>query len=189
MKTNYFKTDTEWEKWLEDYHDKENELWLVYFKKHTGKPGISYEESVRIALCYGWIDSLIKKLDDNRYARKFNPRKENSMWSESNKKRVEELISAGKMKPPGMRLIKAAKQNGNWEKIIVPPKIDLSVPNDFNNALKKHPEAKSYFEVLSKSHKKQFLTWIKMAKRPETRQSRIKKSVEMLLDKKKPGLK
>jgi len=189
MLTRYFETNREWENWLKENHDKETELWLVYYKKHTGKSSIAYEDSVKTALCYGWIDSLIKKLDEDSYARKFNPRKENSKWSESNKKRVEDLIAVGKMKPPGMRLVEAAKENGSWERIIVPPKIDLSVPDDFEKALKSVPEAKRYFESLPKSHKKQYLVWIKMAKRDETRQRRIKNSLEMLLNKQKPGLK
>jgi len=189
MNTLYFETNAAWETWLAENYDKQNELWLVYYKKHTGKTSIAYEDSVRTALCYGWIDSLIKKIDDESYARKFSPRKENSVWSESNKQRVHELLAAGKMKPSGMVLVDIAKKNGSWDKTIVPPKIDLSVPDDFEKALKSEPEAKRYFESLPKSHKKQYLVWIKMAKRYETRQGRIKKSLEMLLNKQKLGLK
>ncbi len=189
MKTRYFETNRDWENWLRENHEKESELWLVYYKKHTGKTSIAYENSVQTALCYGWIDSLIKKLDEDRFARKFSPRKEDSVWSESNKKRVEILMAAGKMKPAGMKLVEAAKQNGNWDKIILPPKIDLTIPEDFEAALKNVPQAEQFFEELPKSHKKQYLVWIKMAKRAETRERRIKKSVEMLLEKKKLGLK
>lgn len=189
MNTRYFKSDLEWENWLQQNHAKETELWLVYYKKHTGKPGIAYEDSVKTALCYGWIDSLIKKLDDDSYARKFSPRKENSLWSESNKKRIAELMKTGRMQAPGLKLVEAAKQKGNWDKVIVPPKIDLTVPEDFKAVLKKYPHAAQFFEELPKSHKKQYLIWIKMAKRTETRERRIKKSIEMLLEKKKLGLK
>lgn len=188
MKTKHFETKQDWENWLAA-NDKEKELWLVYYKKHTQKTSISYEDSVNVALSYGWIDSLIKKLDEDRFARKFNPRKANSVWSESNKRRVQELIDAGKMKPAGLRLVEAAKANGNWNKVIVPPKIDLTVPDDFENALAKQPKAKAAFEALSNSHKKQYLTWIKMAKRAETRERHIKQSIEMLLKNKKLGLK
>ena len=189
MKTIYFETNQEWEDWLEANHDKETELWFVYYKKHANKPDVNYEDSVKIALCYGWIDSLIKKLDEDSYARKFNPRKENSVWSESNKQRVGELLKAGKMKPAGLKLVEVAKQNGNWDKIITPPTIDMSVPEDLENAFKNNPQAAAYFDTLTKSHKREYLMWIKMAKRTETRERRIKQSIEMLLEKKKLGLK
>ena len=189
MKLGYFETNNDWENWLESNYDKETELWFVYYKKHANKPGVNYEDSVKIALCYGWIDSLIKKLDEDSFARKFNPRKENSVWSESNKQRIAELIEAGKMKPAGLKLVEAARQNGNWDKIITPPKIDLSVPEDFEKALKNHPEATTYFDTLTKPHKKEFLMWIKTAKRTETREKRINESIKMLLEKKQLGLK
>lgn len=189
MKTQYFETNQDWKNWLQKNHEKETELWLVYYKKHTGKPVIAYEDSVKTALCYGWIDSLIKKLDEDSFVRKFSQRKENSVWSELNKKRISELLQEGKMKPAGLRLIEAAKENGNWNKVITPPQIDLSVPEEFEIALKNHPLAEDYFNSLSKRHQKEYLMWIKTAKREETRKQRIDKSVEMLNSKQKLGLK
>ncbi len=189
MNTRYFENIESWENWLIINHDREKELWLVYYKKHTGKSGVSYEESVRVALCWGWIDGLVKRLDDEKYARKFTPRKENSVWSESNKKRVNELILHGKMNPEGLKLVLAAKANGNWEKVNDPTKIDLTVPGDFKAAIGRFPDAAAAFERLPNSHKKEFLVWVKTAERAETRARRIKKSVEMLLKNEKPGLK
>ncbi len=189
MNTKHFETKEDWEVWLENHFDKENELWLVYYKKHTGKPTVSYEDSVRTALCYGWIDGLLKKLNEDSYVRRFTPRKGKSVWSESNKQRIAELIKAGKMKPAGLKLVEAAKLSGNWDKIITPPEIDLSIPEDFEKALKNHPQAVTYFDALTKSHKKEFLMWIKTAKRQETRERRISESINMLLEKKKLGLK
>jgi len=93
MKLLYVKTAQEWRKWLSHNHDTETEVWLVFFKKETGEPSLQYESSVEEALCFGWIDSIIKKLDDNRYVRKFTPRKNSSKWSELNKKRVARLIT------------------------------------------------------------------------------------------------
>jgi len=189
MNKQYFETNHDWEKWLSDNYNTENELWLVYYKTHTGKTCISYEESVKTALCYGWIDGLLKKIDEDCYARKFTPRKEKSVWSESNKKRVKELLKEGRMKPAGLRLVEAAKQNGNWDKVITPPQFDLTMPVEFDHVLKKHPQAGEYFNSLSKRHQKEYLLWIKTAKREETRKNRIEKSVELLLDKRKLGLK
>ncbi len=189
MNSQYFETNKEWVSWLEKHHLSEKELWLIYYKKHSGKPGITYEDSVRTALCYGWIDGLVKRIDDECYARKFTPRKAKSLWSESNKKRVTELLKEGKMTPAGLKLIEAAKQNGNWDKVITRPEIDLSMPPEFEQALNKHSKAAAYFNSLNDRHQKEYLMWIKMAKREETRDRRIKKSVEMLLEKQKLGLK
>jgi len=189
MNTQYLETNEDWESWLEKHHQSEKELWLIYYKKPARKTGITYEDSVRTALCYGWIDGLIKRIDDECYARKFTPRKEKSVWSESNKKRVSELINEGKMKPAGLKLIEAAKQNGNWDKVITRPEIDLSMPPEFEIALNKDAHAAEYFHSLNERHQKEYLMWIKMAKREETRARRIEKSVEMLLEKRMLGLK
>ena len=187
MKTQYFETNQDWEDWLENNYDKEPELWFVYYKKHTKKPGVSYDDSVKIALCYGWIDGLVKKLDDDSYARKFTPRKDKSVWSESNKKRVEELIEAGKMKKSGLEKVEFAKQNGIWDQVISPPVIDLSLPEELKQAFKMNNQAAAFFESLAKSHKKEYLLWIKTAKRPETRERRVNETIKMLNEGKKLG--
>lgn len=101
-KTLYVKKRGEWRKWLEKNHQKESEIWLVYYKKHTKKPSIPYNDAVEEALCFGWIDSSEKRIDKERYAQRFTPRKPKSNWSESNKERVRKLIVQGKMTPAGL---------------------------------------------------------------------------------------
>ncbi|MFQ5633390.1 MAG: YdeI family protein, partial [bacterium] len=116
MKQLYFKTSLEWRKWLHDNHDKETAIWLIFYKQNTGKPTMEYEAAVEEALCYGWIDSIIKKIDEAKFARKFTPRKDDSKWSESNKKRVALLIEQKRMAAIGLAKIEAAKKNGQWDK-------------------------------------------------------------------------
>ena len=113
MKKIYVKNRTEWRTWLEANHDNVKEIWLVFNKKETGLASIPYGEAVEEALCFGWIDSIIKKLDESQYVRKFTPRKANSKWSVSNIQRVEKMIQAGLMTPHGMGLVEAAK--AKWE--------------------------------------------------------------------------
>ncbi|WP_303925051.1 YdeI family protein [Draconibacterium sediminis] len=189
MQKKYFRSNSEWEKWLEQNHDKEKELFLLYYKKHTGKPCISYDDSVKTALCYGWIDGLINRIDDECYTRRFTPRNAKSIWSESNKKRVAELLKEGKMKPQGLKLVEAAKQNGNWKKGYSHLKISHTVSDQFKTALNQNPEAKVFFESLATNHKNQFTTWINMAKRDETKEKRISESIQLLKSGKKLGLK
>lgn len=189
MKTQHFETNIAWEKWLEKNHQTETELWQLYNKKHTGKTSVSYEDSVRTALCYGWIDSLIKKVDEDTYARKFNPRKKDSVWSEINKKRVADLLNEGKMKPAGLEQVEAAKQNGNWNNVVKRPEIDYTIPKEFENALKENPAAEEFFNTLNKRYKKEYLVWIIMAKRDETRERRINESIQLLNKQQKLGLK
>lgn len=172
MKKLYFENGTKWEYWLEKNHAIETELWLIYYKKHTKKPTIPYDDSVRIALCYGWIDSLVKRLDEECYARKFSPRKDKSVWSESNKKRVAELIKTGKMRPAGMQKVEAAKQHGKWNTVVQPPIIDTSISTDFQKSLNENPFAQKYFHSLTSSQQKQFNLWINVAKRAETKQNK-----------------
>lgn len=189
MNKLYFENIDEWEKWLAKNHAAETELWLIYYKKHTKKRSIPYNDSVKVALCYGWIDSLVKRIDEDCYARKFNPRKDKSVWSESNKKRIAELLKTGKMQKAGLAKVEAAKQNGNWEKIICPPAIEKGISADFQIELNKNPKAKIYFESLTKSQQNQFNIWVNMAKRTKTKQKRIKESITLLNNNKRLGLK
>jgi uncharacterized protein YdeI (YjbR/CyaY-like superfamily) len=178
-----------WRAWLEDHFDRVTEIWLVYNKKETSLPSIEYGASVEEALCFGWVDSLIKKIDENQYARKFTPRKEKSKWSESNKKRVEKMVKAGRMTIHGMRLIEAAKKSGSWDQPDVRPILSFAIHPEFQEALDHNSIAYDVFKNLPVSHQKQYLGWIEMAKRPETRQRRIKEALQMLTKGKKLGLK
>ena len=124
MDLNYSKTPAEWREWLQNNHDRSTGVWLVFHKKGSGLPSIDYEDAVIEALCFGWIDSIIKKIDEEQYARKFTPRNDNSIWSASNKVRIEKLINSGRMTEIGLAKIEAAKKNGQWEKTYI-----TSTPN------------------------------------------------------------
>ena len=112
----YVMNREDWRAWLEQNHATEKEVWLLYYKKHTGKPTIPYDDAVEEALCFGWIDSLVKRIDDEKYTQKFTPRKNRSVWSESNKKRAKRTIKLGRMTGAGLHKIRAAKKSGEWYK-------------------------------------------------------------------------
>jgi uncharacterized protein YdeI (YjbR/CyaY-like superfamily) len=188
MKKVYVKNRYEWRDWLLKNHDKEKDVWLVYYKKETGRPTLKYDDSVEEALCFGWIDSIIKKVDEEKYVRKFTPRKPDSYWSEPNKQRVEKMIKAGLMTPHGLNKIEAAKKTGVWDKN-ARPQLSFEMHPEFEEALKKNSRAKEIFENLSPSHKKQYLGWIEVAKRPETKERRIKEAITLLEKGEKLGLK
>jgi len=187
MKQLYFSSSQEWREWLKHYHDKETEVWLIFFKKDTGKPSIEYELAVEEALCFGWIDSIIKKIDEAKYARKFTPRKDNSKWSELNKKRVAKLIKSKRMNQIGLAKIEAAKRNGRWDKPDN-PNLLFKIPVEFNEALEQNRKAKANFEQLAATYQMQYIVWISIAKQPETKEKRIKESIELLEKDKKLGL-
>jgi uncharacterized protein YdeI (YjbR/CyaY-like superfamily) len=188
MKQIYFKTSGEWREWLINNHNKEIEVWLIFYKKVYGKPSINYESAVEEALCFGWIDSIIKKIDDQRYVRKFTPRKDNSNWSVSNKKRVVNLIKNKRMTEIGLAKIEAAKKKGQWTKSDR-PNIKFVMPEEFKSALDKNKKAKIFFNQLAPTHQKQFIGWIFVAKQKITKDKRIKESIALLAKGQKLGLK
>ena len=188
MKRLYIKTRTEWRKWLTKYHNKVKEVWLIFYKKGTGKPSIDYEAAVEEALCFGWIDSLVRKIDEERYVRKFTPRKDKSVWSELNKKRIKKIIVEGRMTEFGMGKIIAAKKSGKWYEDDRPD-ISLTMPPLFRGALNKNKKAKENFDKLSPSQRKNYIGWIATAKREETIEKRIEESIKMLKQAKKLGMK
>jgi len=189
MKTVEVKNRTDWRSWLAANHDKETEVWLIYYKKKTGKTSVEYGASVEEALCYGWIDSIIKKLNDAQYARKFTPRKEGSKWSPSNRKRVEKLIREGLLTEHGLKKVEAAKRSGNWDNPVQKPGLTYKMPLEFAEALKENKVAKETFERLAPTYQKQYLGWIEIAKQPKTRGKRIRESIRLLAEGKKLGLK
>lgn len=189
MKTFEAKDRAEWRAWLAEHHDRETEIWLVYYKKGTGVASIDYESSVEEALCYGWVDSLIKKIDDRKYARKFTPRKDDSKWSPSNIKRVKKLIQEGSMTEYGLQKVEAAKHSGKWDEPVQSPELSFEMHPEFVQALKENKRAQINFETLAPTYQKQFLGWIEVANRPETRQKRITESIQLLEKGQKLGLK
>lgn len=182
------KDRDEWRGWLSQNHETCSEVWLVYFKKHTGKPSIAYRESVQEALCFGWIDGLKKRLDDERYTHRFTPRRQKSKWSPLNTRLAEELIAEGKMAGAGL---KAYKQRLSYEETFLQNREqdELPLPPEFQAALESNPTARQNFQALAPGYRKQFLGWVSSAKRAETRARRLAEAMEMLEQNQKPGMK
>jgi uncharacterized protein YdeI (YjbR/CyaY-like superfamily) len=188
MKRLDVTTRSEWRRWLAENHDREAEgIWLVFHKKKTGRPSLEYDESVEEALCFGWIDSIIKKIDDDSYCRKFTPRKDSSYWSHANKQRVERVIKEGRMTEFGLAKVAAAKRSGRWE-MDARPTIDLEVPPELLEAFARNKRAAEFFAALAPTYQKQFIGWIATAKKSETRARRVKESLALLTKGKKLGL-
>jgi uncharacterized protein YdeI (YjbR/CyaY-like superfamily) len=188
MKQLYFKTAAEWREWLKKNYDKETELWLEFFNKESGAPTIDYESAVEEALCFGWIDSIVKNLDDKKYVRKFTPRHDISKWSELNKNRAERLIKNKRMTKIGLKKIETAKLNGCWYKSDRPD-INLDIPDELQSALDKNEKAKTNFNQLTPTYQMQYIGWITMAKQLNTKEKRISESITRLEKGEKLGLK
>ena len=180
-------TREEWRNWLRKNHNKRKKVWLIYYKKHTGKPRIPYEDAVEEALCYGWIDGKVKRIDDEKYMQLFTPRKAKSIWSKHNKNRAENLIERGLMKDSGLAAIKVAKRNGIWDQSS-PIYDEQNIPEELKVALKKNIRAKEYYDGLAPTYKKQFHWWIVNAKRKETKEKRIIEAMKLLKANKKLGM-
>ena len=178
----------DWRTWLEKNHSTKREVWLVFYKKHTGKPSISYDDAVEEALCFGWIDSIVKRIDDAKFARKFTPRKPDSKWSELNKKRANKMIDQGKMTKAGLVLINEARDRGQWLKSHQPKK-DLAIPQYIEHALQSNNRALSNFRKLAPSYKRQFVGWVDSAKKEETRRRRLAEVIRILEKNEKLGMK
>ena len=161
----------EWRRWLEEHHDKKPSVWLIQYKKRLNVPTITWSEAVDEALCFGWIDSVRKSVDADRFMQFFGPRKPRSVWSKINKGKVEQLISQGRMTPAGHAAIETAKANGSWA--VLDDVEALKIPKDLRLEFKSRPGSQIFFASLSRSVRKSMLQWLAMAKRPETRQKRI----------------
>lgn len=173
----HLTTREEWRAWLEQNHTREQGIWVISFKRATGKARIEYEELVEEALCFGWIDGMANTLDDQRSMQWFAPRKPGSTWAKSNKTRVKRLITEGRMTPAGLAKIEAAKQDGSWNTLEAVAQI--GVPPDLQAALDATPPAGQFFQNFPPSVKQNILFWISNAKRPETRRKRIEETVRM----------
>ncbi len=178
----------DWRTWLEENYDTEKEVWLIHYKKHTGALSISYEDAVEEALCFGWIDGLLRRIDDEKYILRYSPRRKQSVWSDSNKKRVEKLIEQGRMTKAGLTKVKQAKENGEWDKAMSREE-DPPVPLDLKRALAVNKNARKNFNKFAPSYQKQYIWWITSAKREETRAKRIEETVNRSAQNKKPGMK
>lgn len=185
MKTFDARTIERWRKWLDQHHTTAPEIWLVFYKQHTGTPSVDYLEAVDEALCYGWIDSLVKRIDDDRYARKFTPRKPGSKWSPTNRKRYTALEAAGRLAEAGKARSPKGAMVARPPKLKIPAKLPAYIANGFRS----DPAAWEYFTTLAPSHQRHYMMWIHMAKQPQTRERRLHEAVTMLKGKRKLGLK
>lgn len=186
MKTFSPKTVDEWREWLAEHHDSESEVWLVFHKRHTGVASIVHSDALDEALCFGWVDSLVKRLDDQRYAVKFTPRRADSRWSTANRKRYAALKASGRLKPAGINRPPTDRTYGPR-----PPryKMPSKMPAYIETALRKHPAALRHFESLSASQRRRYLGWIESAKRDETKARRLQEAIRLLSAGKTLGLK
>jgi len=186
VKTFSPETVDQWRQWLAEHHDSESEVWLVFHQVHTGVTSIDYKDALDEALCFGWVDSLVKRLDDQRYARKFTPRRADSRWSTVNRKRYAALKASGKLKPPG---INRAPTDRRYDPLPPRFKMPSKVPAYIQNALRKHPAALQHFEALPPSQRRRYLAWIESAKQDETKARRLKEAIRLLTAGKVLGLK
>lgn len=172
-----------WRAWLRAHHDVESEIWLVFHKRATGRPSIAYGDALDEALCFGWIDSLVARLDDRRYARKFTPRKSDSRWSDINRTRYARLKAAGRLMPSGENRAPTDRRS------VAPPSREWEMPDYMRAALRKRPSAWKTFESLPPSHRRHYIGWIDSAKKAETKQRRLQEAIELLAAGKRLGLK
>lgn len=186
-KSLYVQDRAAWRSWLEEHHADEREVWLVYYKKHTGRPRIPYDDAVEEALCFGWIDSTVRRVDDDSYLQKFTPRRDKSNWCESNVKRARKLIGEGRMTKAGFDAITEGALDKKFEP--KPKPKELEVPRFVSDALKKMPRAWENFNALAPSYRREYVGWITQAKREETRARRLAEAARLLSENKKLGMK
>lgn len=176
MTIKFFKSANECRRWLERNHDKVTELWFGFYKKNSGKRGITYKEAVDEALCFGWIDGLKKSVDENSYTLRFTPRKSNSVWSVINTKRAEELRELGRMEAPGLKAFAARdpKRSGIYSFENRPKKLS----RDLEKKFKANKEAWEFFQKTPPGYQRLLCFWVMNAKKEETRQSRLARLIE-----------
>ena len=174
-----FRTRAAWEKWLESHHADEAGIWMKFAKKGTGVTTVTYAEALEVALCYGWIDAQVKRLDEVYYLQRFMPRRPRSRWSKINREAATRLIEAGRMQPSGLHQVERAKADGRWDAAYDSPRT-AEVPDDLERALSRSKRAREAFATLNQSSRYTILFAIQEAKRPETRARRIDRFVAML---------
>ncbi|MBN2320496.1 MAG: YdeI/OmpD-associated family protein [Acidobacteria bacterium] len=188
MEELHVETRNKWRRWLAKNHDRSAGIWLVFYRKHSSVPTLQYDDAVEEALCFGWIDSIIRKRNGDSHLRKFTPRKPASRWSQLNKRRVEKLIQQGLMTENGMAKVRQARASGLWDKPDRPP-VSMEIPREFEAALAKNGAARRFFDRLAPSYRRQFVGWIAVAKRQETKERRIRESIALLERGEKLGMK
>ena len=177
----------DWRDWLAANHASCPGVWLVYYKKHTGVATVDYAASVEEALCFGWIDTTMRRLDDQRYVRKFTPRRARSQWSLLNRRRAEKMMAAGLMTPAGMQEIERARAEGAWDRALE-DRVDRPVPVELAEALAGDRVAAANFRRFTPTQRKYLINWVASAKKEATRLSRAAKAVVMCRENRRPGM-
>jgi uncharacterized protein YdeI (YjbR/CyaY-like superfamily) len=183
----HFSNSMEWHQWLERNHDKEKEVWLIHYKKNSGKHTVSYLDALEEALCFGWIDGKLKGIDEDKFALRYSPRKDKSIWSKVNKEKAEKLIALGRMRAAGLKKIEEAKNNGFWDKAYTNKEVE-EIPADLEEALSVNESARENFHRFANSYSNMYIGWVNNAKTGETRKRRIMEVVKQSALNKKPGI-
>ena len=174
-----FGTPAELGAWLEANHGRADELWVKIYKVRTGRPSVTWQEIVIETLCWGWIDGMKRSVDDEVYLQRITPRKPRGAWSQRNREHAERLIAEGRMRPPGLAEVEAARADGRWENAYAPAS-EMDVPDDFVKAVGRDPAARRCYETLNKTNRYAIAYGLTTCKRPETRQRRFDKFLAML---------
>jgi uncharacterized protein YdeI (YjbR/CyaY-like superfamily) len=177
LQEHYFKTDSEWREWLHDNHSTSKGVYLIFYKVEHENDSMRWEEAVKVALCYGWIDSTVKSLGDGKRRQYFTPRNPKSVWSALNKRHIEELTSLDLMHESGLKIIEIGKQNGSW--IALDDVENGIIPEDLQFQFDKNPLAFENYQSFAPSYRKSYLYWLNQAKREETRQKRISEIIDL----------
>ncbi|MEW6366420.1 MAG: YdeI/OmpD-associated family protein [Acidobacteriota bacterium] len=179
-----FTRASDWRRWLERNHENEREVWLVFYKKHTGKNTFRYAEALDEALCFGWIDGILRRLDDDRYIQRFTPRRQGSSWSAVNIKKAERLVAEGRMREAGLVRFREAVQPAPR-----PRAGEVAMPRYIRDALRGDAKALENFKKLSPSQRSLYIRWVDAAKRAETRSRRLSEALSILRQGKPLGMK
>jgi uncharacterized protein YdeI (YjbR/CyaY-like superfamily) len=174
-----FASEAEWEAWLDAEHASSDGVWVKFAKKGSGVETVVYAEALDVALCYGWIDSQVARLDERFYLQKFTPRRSRSRWSRINRDKIEELKKQGRMMPAGLEQVELAKADGRWDAAYASP-ANVRTPDDLQAELDANPKAAAFWETLNKSNRYAIVFQLEDAKKPETRARRLEKFVGML---------
>ena len=177
-KTLYVTSRQEWRVWLKKHYQSATEIWLIYYKKHTGRPRISYDDAVEEALCFGWIDSIVKTMGEEKFMQKFTPRRDSTRWSALNKQRLRKLIREGRMTEAGLAKVDVSMLSEKAE--AKQSKGDVDTPRFVKQALMTNTKAWENFQKLAPSHRRHYVQWIMDAKKEETRERRLREAVARL---------
>jgi uncharacterized protein YdeI (YjbR/CyaY-like superfamily) len=183
----HVSSSREWRKWLQQNNSNQTEIWLEIRKKGSTVSGISYDDALNEALCFGWIDGKMKSMNKDMYVLRFSPRRKNSIWSMANRQRAESLVAAGRMRKSGLAAIEQARANGRWSSAYS-SKVKPDTPSDLEQRLSQNPQAWRNFQDMAISYQTMYIQWILDAKRPQTRSRRIAEVVRRAQQNIRPGI-